>query len=663
MARDVQTTATLQARTKGFVEASQQAAKINKAASAAAKDQLRNTKEVEKELGRMGSRLKDLARLQVSLNREMDKVDKASDLYKKLAGRMSEVNKQQSDLQRAASNVERAFKSQEKAVTAAQMARGGFAQGLLQGAAPGTATFLQRGPGMARQAVGMGLGRSVRGVVGGLAGSPFSGLSGIGQALSAIPGGGLVGGPMMLAAQQAGPALAFRQSMQQLMPYLGTAGMQAQFSRVNAKLSKAKIARLARKRATTQTGYEERFIYQGDQQIGYEEVFEETTDEQLRRSEEKRLRAKRARMLGSATATKRMLSATIVAPGVEQAAMAKPEAMQFAAQVAQVSGGRVVEMVRRSPEFFKTAFAAKTLYGAGPEVAGAFMQAERRGGLVGGAGRGSEALAEAIGQATAIGLEGSEVNDFLGVIASGIQDWKRTGIHMNAGSITGIARGVGESIGAVRGLAVARGMQTAATGAAMKGPQTNLDLMMMQAAGYRGGGAAEFEQAQIALEKGLSSEQWNTILERLIQQGGGGSTGRLYAREQFQRAGITMPGSEMQKLAREGIAGVPGAEQLTDAQLAEQAAAATDPLARRQAAITNKQIASGDLMIKSTQDMEEAASNIATAFSEELGPKLAELTGQIKELTKSLGPAIEKLKKLSSGEMGLLEAFATGDGG
>jgi len=60
-------------------------------------------------------------------------------------------------------------------------------------------------------------------------------------------------------------------------------------------------------------------------------------------------------------------------------------------------------------------------------------------------------------------------------------------------------------------------------------------------------------------------------------------------------------------------------------------------------------------MIKSTQDMEGAASNIATAFSEELGPKLGELTGQIEKLTKSLGPAIEKLKKLSDG--GVLETL------
>ena len=102
---DVQTKAVLKAEVKGFVEAAQAATKINKAASAAAKDQLRNTKEVEKELGRMGDRLKDLAREQVSLNKEMAKVDKASEAYKRLTGTMKELNKQQNEIQRAASNV------------------------------------------------------------------------------------------------------------------------------------------------------------------------------------------------------------------------------------------------------------------------------------------------------------------------------------------------------------------------------------------------------------------------------------------------------------------------------------------------------------------------------------------------------------------------------
>jgi hypothetical protein len=648
-----QTTAILKAETKGFVEANQQAAKINKAASVAAKEQLKNTKDVEKELGRMGDQLKDLARQQVSLNKEMEKVDRASEAYKKLAGTMNELNKQQNEIQRAANNVERAFVRQNRAITAAQMARGGFAQGVLQGITPGVGPFLQRGPGMQRQMAGMAIGRAGRGMAGAVTGMPFGGLGALAQGLMSIPGGAALGVPLMQATRQAAMALQFRGGVQQAMPFLGIEQLQA---RTGARLVRARrgftneeIERRARRAAEE--------VMPGGAPGAF--VRAEPTEEELARegsrasmlykAEKKRLLDERAKRIGRATAERREFFESIAGPGARLAGIAKPEAFQFAAQVAQVSGGRAIEMVRRSPEFFRTAFAAKTLYGAGPEVAGAFMQAERRGGLVGAAGRGGEAFAEALGQATAIGLEGSEINDFLSIIASGIQDWKRTGIQINAGAITGIARGVGAAVGAVRGMAIARGMQAAATGMAARGPQTSLDLMMMQAAGYRGGGAAEFERAQIALEEGLSPQQWNTILERLIQQGGGGAGGRLYAATRFREAGIQMPGSEMQKLAREGIREMPGAPRLTGMELEERAAAAMDPALARRAGIMNEQISAGNKLLKATQDLEATASTITKAFSEELGPLISDVTGKFLALSKALPGVVEAVKAKPGG--------------
>jgi hypothetical protein len=675
MARDVQTKVTIGAETKGFVKVAQEAAKVSKAAAVAAKDQLKNAKDVEKELDRMGSQLKDLARLQVSLNKQMEKVDKTSGTYKELAGRMKDVTKQQDDLQRAARNVERAFQDQGKAVTAAQMAQGGFAQGLLQGVTPGVGPFLQRGPGMRRQAIGMGVGRMARGLAGGAARAPFAGMQGIAQALSAMPGGGLLAGPMMLAAAQAGPALAYRGAMQQAMPFLGTGATREAAAGVRARLSPERIRRLAERRATTEIGYEERYTTVGEGPTIYEERFAHTVDEQLRTAETKRLEATRARRIGEVTADRRRFFGTITGAGAGLAGMAKPEAMQFAAQIAQIGGGRAIDMPK---DFFRTAFAARTLYGVGPEATGAFMQAGRRGGLVGGAGRGGEALAETIGQATAIGLEGSEINDFLSVIAGGIQDWKRTGIQINAGAITGIARGVGAAVGAVRGMAIARGMQAAATGMSARGPQTTLDLMMMQAAGYRGGGAGEFEAAQIAIEKGLTSDQWNVILKRLIRQGGGAETGRLYAATMFRQAGITMPASEMAKLAQEGIGEVPGAPKakVTGAELIERAPKALDPFLVRQAAITNKQLAAGQKMLTATQNTADSAANTAAVFVEKLGPTIDALTGKLNDLTMAVSGTTEAVKKskeggwfseygsaAASGSFGEYGSFTTGEEG
>ncbi len=468
MARDVQTTATLSAKTKGFAEVAQQAAKINKAAAAASKEQLKNSEDVEKSFGKIGNQLKKLAGLQRDLNREMGQAEKGSKAYKEFAKQSEEASKQQERLRASLRKTGQELRGQNQAVTAAQMARGGFIQGLIQGGVPGAGPFIQRGPGMGRQVAGMATGRALRGMAGGMARAPFAGLQGIGQALSAIPGGRLLGGPMMLAAAQAGPALAFRGAMQQAMPFLGTERLQAR--------TRARVARAGQ-------GFTEADIKltARDAEIearAHVPVLKEAAGKRAYAAKTEAMEAARDIRLGRATAERREAFGRITAPGVALAGMAKPEAFQFAAQIARVGGGQAMQMPR---QFFQAAFAAKTLYGAGPEVSGAFMQAGRRGGLVGGVGRGGEAMAETIGKATAIGLEDSEINDFLGIIAGGIQDWKRTGIPMNTGSIAGIARGVGSSIGAVRGVAVAQGIAGAARGLAMGGPQSAIDMMMLQA--------------------------------------------------------------------------------------------------------------------------------------------------------------------------------------
>lgn len=641
MARDVQTTATLSAKTKGFAEVAQQAAKINKAAAAAAKDQLKSSEDVGKSFGKTMSQLKKLAGLQRDLNREMGEAKKGGEAYKELARRSEEATKQQEKLRESLRKTGTELRGQNQAVTAAQMARGGFIQGLIQGGVPGAGPFIQRGPGMGMQVAGMGAGRAVRGVAGGMARAPFSGLQGIGQALSAIPGGGFLGGPMMLAAAQAGPALAFRGALQQAMPFLGTERLQAR--------TRARVARAGQ-------GFTEADIKltAKDAEIearAHAPVLKEAAGKRAYAAKVEAMEAARDVRLGKATAERREAFGEITGPGVALAGMAKPEAFQFAAQIARIGGGQAMEMPR---QFFQAAFAAKTLYGAGPEVSGAFMQAGRRGGLVGGVGRGGDAMTEAIGQADSMGLVGSEALDFLGIIAGGIQDWKRTGIPMNTGSIAGIARGVGASIGAVRGVAVAQGIAGAARGLAMGGPQSAIDMMMLQAVGYRGGGAEAFEEAQIALEKGkFGAEETGRLMERLTGMGGGGAAGRQFARGMLRQKGIQVSATEMRRIEQEGIGEIPGVTTKTGELVKRAAGGAVDPFVQRQAAITNKQLEAGQKMLHSTQDAAEGSALLAKTFTEELGPALKDLTGFILELTKALPDLIEKVKGMGVSGVGL----------
>lgn len=82
-------------------------------------------------------------------------------------------------------------KDQENRAREAEQKRGSFLHGFLQTALPTMAApFLQRGPGMARQAFGQLAGQTLTGVAGGLGNAMVSGMPGIQQAIAALPAPG-----------------------------------------------------------------------------------------------------------------------------------------------------------------------------------------------------------------------------------------------------------------------------------------------------------------------------------------------------------------------------------------------------------------------------------------------------------------------------------------
>ncbi len=190
---------------------------------------------VEKEVKRLDSTFSKLTDRQLELSKVMaDIEDKASPAYRKLAKDMSAVQKEAAGIERTLKNVQRTYK--ETDATAEQSAnkrkqqqqkQGAFTQGLAQGLIP-EAAYLQRGPGMFRQAAGAAIGGRMRGAAGGMANMPFTGAAGLGQALQSIPGGGFLAMPLMQSMQYAQQSLQHRTQQQQLKPFLrmgmGTGG-------------------------------------------------------------------------------------------------------------------------------------------------------------------------------------------------------------------------------------------------------------------------------------------------------------------------------------------------------------------------------------------------------------------------------------------------------
>lgn len=675
MGRTTETKVIIGAETKGFVRAGQEAAKITKAAAAAAKEQLKNTKEVEKELGRMGGQLKDLARHQVSLNREMEKVGKATDTYKKLSGQLKEVNKQQDELQRAARNVERAFKDQGKAVTAAQMAKGGFAQGFIQGAVPGVGPFIQRGPGMRQQAAGMAIGRGIRGVGAAATGAAFGGMQGLVNALQSVPVAGILAAPISMAMQQAQQAIQYQQVKMGAMPFMGGLGF-----------AQRRRQALATTRAKEVTPEDVFLAYENEP---LKQLYNEKTIGTIKGARVARRAAEFDRPLGG------MGPGGIRGLG-ERYGMALPQVMQFAASLSQAAGG--TGMTRQQQRLRETAIAAQVGYQVDPGVAGAFGLGGRRGGLVGGGGRAASAMVDAMQDATKLGLEGSELNDYLRQIAEGINSWKSTGIPFNKSSMMELSTGLGAVIGGVRGMRIAGATRQMGIKLGGQGPQTLGELMMLRsltgmqrgasqediwkaqiraqeqefvAGGLRkgimgliaggGGGvsglrAAYPEAAKFGISKreltmmyGLETEgltpetakwmgQTPAGLSRAVEFMGGGRKGRRAVRGRLAEAGVTMTKQEMLKRLGEApeVGGV--AEALKTPEALAAAAKGVVPSALRELAkLTNLQIKTGEVVAADLKKIDASVQRVSKEIIDFLKPVFSALGVNAEEMTKALG--------------------------
>lgn len=342
-----------------------------------------------------------------------------------------------------------------------------------------------------------------------------------------------------------------------------------------------------------------------------------------------------------------------------QMGMALPEVRQFMGQVSQAGGGLGREF--RSQRLLPAALGAKTMFGVQAPTIGAFLQGGRRGGLVGGEGRAGEALTEAIQDGLKIGLQGSEINDYLQQIASGINAWKQTGIPMNKESLSSMARTLGTmGLGGVRGTAVAGQFQQAAANIAQTGPQTVGQLMLLEHLGgiKMGEASAEdIENALIRLEnKQFTGKDMKAAITAIATAGGGGTQAesRRALMGSLREMGVQMSWLELkgmtapetmtpeQKAMRERIAkqqqaGAAQAEMIkTPEGMAQTAAGMVSGALKAQAAMTNKQIAAGYKMIGTMQNLERMAQRLTSMMAKHVGPVLGDLTGKLDALTKAV---------------------------
>lgn len=647
-------------------------------------------------------RLADLAKQQNATLNELEKVKKGSDAYNEFADNLKRVQNQIRNTRFELKSLNQEHRKEAGEIVRYQQAvilsRGAFLQGLLQGAVPG-GNLIQRGPGALQQAAGAAIGGAARGmlyerpktILGGMAQTPFQGMQGLATAAQGIPLiGGVLAGQLQATAGFAGMALQRQTALRELLPQIG---MEKGFFTQRATAGQIEAARAAAGRQTVSNkgmSIQERAARLSAPGLQLMPQSETTiahmpaeaggpTPRGLTQGEAERQAVlefsreaegvRKGRMAAAEKATKAKfyrggIEEVIRGAGRQYAGMNAIESLQAAGAISQAGGGTFAEMRRQG--MIQTGFAAQTGYGVGPEVSGAFLRGARRGGIAGMGGmNAAEAMTKSLSDAVEMGLRGSEVPEYMQIMAAGIQQFQQTGMPINPVSIGDMSRAAsGMGLGATRGFAVGAAVSGAAQGLAGRGMiQSPMDILAMQTlGGFKGGGVGGYVKSMTQLEQGgFGGEQMTDFFRKIVQASGGGELGQLGLRQALSGWGVKMGWQEsgmvqrhlegtatpedtakLQQILAERVKGMQGPEDLLGnvAELMKEAA----PALQRQAAIQNKQLAAGEQMLTAAQNMESATANVNNTFTKNIGPTITKLTEKVEQITVELPALIDAMR-------------------
>ena len=728
---ETRTDLVINAKAKGFEEAQQKASKVVAQAAKAASEQAKGFGKLEsssraykKEIKALEKQLADLNKQQLATLKSMQGMDKSRTVWKQAKENLKDLGAEAARLNQTLAHTKEAFGPKGpsgKPLTSADMARGGFTQGLAQG----FGVQLQRGPGMWRQAAGLAVGQMGRATLG----APFGGVSGLQNAVASIPGvGGFLGGQMGNAMQFAEGAMGVQQARLGAMPLFGggggaarriaearqkaeagvnpekfyakgrtgfagpgedlVAGFRASAAAEKARAVKPTAASFwsSMGRASLATAGVAGGGIPTNKATTVATPGQAAIDamEQVRAPEKAYREAQKAEGARAAARERGRPFDEVRREGQRLAGISEQQAIEAMSAVLQRGGGSIEEA--RNQGMVKAGFAAQTAYGIGPEVQGAFLQAGRRGGAVGAQGRSGEAMTEAISQGLSLGLQGSELQDYMAQMANDISSWKQTGLPINPRSIQQMGAAVsGTGLGGVRGAAISHGLAQAGQNLAAGGVQDTVDLLMMQTmGGYKGGGMEEYEKAQVQLEQmggknGWDADTLKNLTDQLMKAGGGGAGGRNVVQQAFRRKGVQMTKGEtiaftkaqareelskteqeqMDKIQAQMKAGTTGAPQGVEG-LEDQALGVMKAYGghiEKAASLQNQQNAVGQKWIDTLQELQQSAQNINESFKNVAKDPVHFLAEGIEGFTKSLLGLTIKADDAATALGGIAKAF------
>ena len=160
---------------------------------------------------------------------------------------------------------------------------------------------------------------------------------------------------------------------------------------------------------------------------------------------------------------------------------------------------------------FKEALGAKVRFGIGAGQSGQFLRAGGAGG--GGTGTGG-GLAGTIRAAFVQGLEGSQIQEYLGTLVNLTQQAERQGVKINVKEFNRqTATLTAAGMQGLQGQRIAGQLQQGAMNVSARGVSGPMDILMARAAGWNPkGGAESYAGAMNKLGGGMDSEMMNKLL-------------------------------------------------------------------------------------------------------------------------------------------------------
>jgi hypothetical protein len=606
------------------------------------------------ELDRMTARN---ARQMAGLSRHLKDVTKS---LQGMARTVKTVGKLADELKKAGKNAKETGDNVKK--TQQELRKGAFSQGLAQGM--GFGPFLQRGPGMSRQAMGMAAGGLMRGV----GSSPIRGAQALAQGLGSIPGGGLVTAIM----QNAMASFSSAQSYQRAVVGLGgtnhlvgaragaaaRAGVMArplsEFGSVTGALPLVSQMTEERRRKTHLPFKEEiandpelrKLFAQKGITVQDPEAFDrerqrDADQRNIRGSEDMQKRmADRAAARASSRAQGLDAISRMSATGASMGIMPQ-QVLQMAAQMGLST---MDPSLRKGSASIGSALGLQQLGFGGAQEAGAFLRAERRGGIQGvGAGRGTarDAMNETVGRALAQGMDRSEVRDLLASIAQGQDRFFSTGIPIARSSVLDMAEGLSGGLGkGIRSLRAAQAIQQGAQGVGATGPQNAAQaLLVRQVAKSRGFGmsAEGIARALAEMEQGgVSLEERNQLMSGINTGGGflGAQMSKRFQEQAFN--GFQISAMEAKRLREAGPGKITTRGASLD--LEQEAQTRASQIDVRGAGQERRRVTTGMRLAPSVQTFEDNMITGAEAFA-------------------NMAPTIQAIANGGSQIVGLLPAF------